>query len=587
MPILHILSKVSKKTIILSVVAILLLSGAGYAYISKQNQPPQYETATVTRKDIKETVPVTGKIVAAEEVDLAFERNGRVAEVKVKTGDIVETGTILATLSDSDARASVAEAQANVSAANAALSRYRAAVAASRADLAKLEKGSRDEEIAIAETKVAKAEQTVASAQRSYQNSLDSAKLTLANLYDDMPVLIQASFNHAENAVEQQADQFFNFPYARPLLNFTTGDTRAQNSAETNMQLSQISVDELRDLSLQIYTTESQIEAAANETLKHLTQVNALLIDLTATLNSTNTLSTATAAEYASDIATARANINGDITAIKAKQQAIATQRVTNNKNLETAQATLNDTEQSLRIAKDELALTKAGATREQLDSARAALQQAEANLAVQQADVSRAYAALQRQTAELDKVSLKAPFAGTVTNVDITTGEIVSTNQPSVSLISNAQYEIEANVPEADIANIVVGNKATFTLDAFVDSATYEATVAQINPAETLTEGIATYKIKLVLSADNTDAKPGMTADVIIITEERTGALVVPFRALKRSATGSTQIVILKSPTETTDTTVTTGIRDRAGNVEVLSGLTEGQTIVVAEIVE
>lgn len=586
MPILHILTGVSKKTIMLSVIAILLLGGGGYAYISKQNQPPQYETATVTRQDIKETVPVTGKIVAAEEVDLAFETNGRVAEVKVKTGDAVETGAILATLNNTDARAAVAEAQANVSSANAALSRYRAAVSAAKADLAKLEKGSRDEEVAIARTKVSKAEQSLASAQRSYQTAQDSAKLTVANLYDDMPVLIQASFNHAENAVEQQADQFFNFPYGRPLLSFTTGDTRAQNSAETNMQLSQGSVDKLRDLSLENFSTEDQIDTAAIQTLAHLAQVNALLIDLTSTLNATNTLSATTAAEYASDIATARTNINGDITAIKAKQQAISAQRITNSKNLESARATVTDAEQNLRIAKDELALTVAGATKEQLDSARAAVQQAEANLAVQQADVSRAYAALQRQNAELQKNSLVAPFAGTITNVDITTGEIVSSNEPSISLISNAQFEIEASVPEADIANIVVGNKATFTLDAFVDSPTYEATVAQINPAETITEGIATYKIKLVLTADNTAAKPGMTADVTIITQERAGALVIPFRATKRNGS-VTEATILRSPAETDVVTITTGIRDRAGNVEILGGLTEGQTIVVAEITE
>lgn len=572
--------------LIVGVTAVIALGGGGYWYITQQNKPPQYETATVTRQVILETVPVTGKIVAAEEVDLAFEINGRVAEVKVKTGDSVEAGAVLATLSNADARAGVSEARANVSAAEAALNRYRAAVAAAQADLAKLEKGSRDEEITLAQTKVFKAEQTLASAIRSEQNAKDSATLTLANLYDDIPVLIQASFNHAENAVEQQADQFFNFPYGRPLLNFTTGDTRAQNSAETNMQLSQAAVNELRVLSLITLTMESQIDASANETLQHLAQVNALLIDLTSTLNATNTLSTTTVAEYASDIAAARANVNGDITAIKAKQQAIATQRITNNKNLESAKSTVTDADQALRIAKDELALTRAGATKEQLDSARAAVQQAEANLAVQQADVSRAYAALQRQNAELEKISLIAPFAGTITNVDITTGEIVSTNQPSISLISNAQFEIEASVPEADIANIIVGNKATFTLDAFVDSATYEATVAQINPAETITEGIATYKIKLVLSADNTAAKPGMTADVTIITQERPNALTIPFRAIRRDG-DTTQAIILRSPTETETVSVTTGIRDRAGNIEILTGLNEGQTIVVAEILE
>lgn len=581
MPILKFFAGVSKTTLITALAAVVIILGGGAYYVKQQSKPPVYETVTAERRDIQETISVTGKVVAAEEIDLAFEKGGRIATVNVEVGQIVEKDTVLASLSASDSLASVAEARANVAAAEAGLNRYEAAVAASRADLAELERGSREEEVTLARSKVTKANQALSAAEKDLTNTKATAELDLSNLYDGVLNLIADAFNDAENAVEQQADQFFNDPHGIPELNFTTGDTQAENSAETNMVLSEDAVDELRALATAPLLTETAADLAIEDTLDHLNRVNSLLFDLTATLNSSNTLSTTTAAEYASDIATARSNINTDITNLTNRQQSIASQRISNNKKVDSANAAVDAAKESLTIAENELSITLAGATVEQLDSARAALKQAEANLSVQQAEVSRAYAALQRQNAELSKTNLVAPFKGVITEVDVTTGEIVAANQIAISMISDGQFEIEANVPEADIANLVTGNKASFTLDAFEDTERFEATVATIDPAETVTDGIATYEIKLILGAENKSAKPGMTADVRIVTNEKKNTVSIPLRAIERGVDGNV-VTILNADNSTSTKNVTLGLRDSTGNVEIVEGLSAGTIVVI-----
>jgi HlyD family secretion protein len=553
----------------------------GAFFINKKNQPPSYETVQVERRNLEQSISITGKVVASEEIDLAFEKGGRVANVSVKVGDLIEKGTVLASLSTADAQASVAEARANVSAAEAGLSRYQAALSSAKADLAKLETGSREEEKTLARSKVTKAQQSLTDAETSLSNVQATAELDLANLYNGVSNLFGAALNHAENAVQQQADQFFDKPYGRAELNFTTVDTFSQNNAEANMELSEDAVVSLKTLAQKNFASQAEIDIAINQALSNLVTVNNLLYDLSSTLNAANNLSTATASEYASDIATARTNINADISALTTRKQAIASQKITNSKNIDEAKASVSLAKENLNIAKDELEITLAGPTVEQLTSARAEVQQAEANLSVQQAEVSRTYATLQRQYAELSKTSLIAPFKGIVTDVAVTVGEIIGANQIAVSLISDGEFEIETNVPEADIANVKIGDVARFTLDAFENVDSFTASVAAIDPAETFTDGVATYEVKLVLDAENTTVKPGMTADISIITDSKNNVLTIPFRAI--NSLGDEKMVEVLEPSGTVrSVSVVTGLRDREGNIEIISGLSENDQVIL-----
>jgi len=87
----------------------------------------------------------------------------------------------------------------------------------------------------------------------------------------------------------------------------------------------------------------------------------------------------------------------------------------------------------------------------------------------------------------KLNDAILKAPFPGVVAKIDIKIGEVVTAGGESViSLISANKFEIEVDVPEADIGKVDIGDPARIVLDAFPEES-WPGQVAEIEPAETI----------------------------------------------------------------------------------------------------
>src|SRR3989344_792543 len=185
---------------ILGIAAIAVVAGAIVA-IAAGNQAPKPELLTVGRGAIAEEVIVTGKVKPATDVDLAFERGGKIARTYVKIGDRVNASQTLAELDRADLLADLAEAEANVD--------------AELAKLAETERGARPEEIAIQEVKVRNAEISVGD---GLQNLIDKLK---------------DAYTKSDDAVRNKADQLFNNPRsANPTLNITAGDPNLKNLVE-------------------------------------------------------------------------------------------------------------------------------------------------------------------------------------------------------------------------------------------------------------------------------------------------------------------------------------------------------------------
>jgi HlyD family secretion protein len=89
------------------------------------------------------------------------------------------------------------------------------------------------------------------------------------------------------------------------------------------------------------------------------------------------------------------------------------------------------------------------------------------------------------------------------------------------------------ANVDEADIGNVKVGQRVSFTVDAYPDD-TFEGDVTEVRQEATTTNNVVTYKV--VVNAPNPDLKlkPGLTANITIYTLEKNGVLSVPSKALR-----------------------------------------------------
>ena len=216
--------------------------------------------------------------------------------------------------------------------------------------------------------------------------------------------------------------------------------------------------------------------------------------------------------------------------------------------------------------------------------------------IAKSQLEQSKASLALVR--AQLSKYRLVAPFSGVATNVDIKTGHIVSPNLAVVSLMTNSKFQIEANVSEADISKISIGNEAVVKLDAYGRDQTFNAKLVDIDPGGRVIDGVATYKVILEFASDDDRILSGLTADVDIVASKKENVLFVSSRdvfskdgkkyvKVKIASDGFDErfanlaVVSEVDEYKVVEVPIETGLKGSDGRTEIVSGLKEGDLII------
>lgn len=207
----------------------------------------------------------------------------------------------------------------------------------------------------------------------------------------------------------------------------------------------------------------------------------------------------------------------------------------------------------------------------------------------------------VQRAQTNLGYATITSPIDGTVISKSVEEGQTVaaSFNTPELFTIAKdlTNMQVVANVDEADIGNVKEGDRVTFTVDAYPDD-TFEGTVKQVRLEATTNNNVVTYEV--VISAPNADLKlkPGLTANVTIYTQERSGVLAVANKALRFTPTKETvgkdmKIVDCKGKNKVwtlngntlTAHPVTIGQSDGI-NTEITKGLKQGDKIVTEIVV-
>lgn len=207
----------------------------------------------------------------------------------------------------------------------------------------------------------------------------------------------------------------------------------------------------------------------------------------------------------------------------------------------------------------------------------------------------------VQKAQTNLSYATITSPIDGTVISKSVEEGQTVaaSFNTPELFTIARdlTNMQVVANVDEADIGGVKEGDRVTFTVDAYPDD-TFEGTVKQVRLEATTTNNVVTYEV--VISAPNADLKlkPGLTANVTIYTQERSGVLAVANKALRFTPTketvgkdmkivdckGKNKVWTLSDKTLTAHP-VTIGQTDGV-HTEIIKGIRKGQKIVTEIIV-
>ncbi|OJI09437.1 MAG: hypothetical protein COV08_00980 [Candidatus Vogelbacteria bacterium CG10_big_fil_rev_8_21_14_0_10_49_38] len=194
------------------------------------------------------------------------------------------------------------------------------------------------------------------------------------------------------------------------------------------------------------------------------------------------------------------------------------------------------------------------------------------------EAQARQARATLQSAQASLSKLSLTAPVAGLVKSVPVTVGETVTVGSPAVALVSDHNYYVTLYVPEAEMANLTVGDLAEIRLKAFPDRV-FRATVGSVAPAAEDRDGVASFKVKLYFQESDPQIRVGMSADVDLEALKKTDVMVVPGRAVVRS-NGRIFVRVWSNKT-VEERSVEIGLRGSDGSVEIVSGLSVGEEVI------
>jgi len=382
------------------------------------------------------------------------------------------------------------------------------------------------------------AQATLADISRSLtQEELAVQKTALLSAEKDVVNAVHSGFSKTQSAVLIYTDTMFtNARSVNPTISIYIDGINNQNSINKK----RLDVTYSLDLWSQDLLANPPIKPAilVSRVKTYLSTIKDFMSDLSVVVNNLNTTNSGTTQSAISSVITAMnnglSNLNAAMTSITQAETALATTQSNYN----------------LKIS---------GNSAE--------------SIAAQAARVAEVQAQLEAGT-------IYSPIDGIVTRADPNVGEYIAPGQAGFA-VQNRNFKIEARVPEADIAKIVIGNMASTTLDAYGSRVDFPAKVISIDPAETILEGVPTFKVTLTFLQNDDRIRSGMTANLEILTHEKTGVLAVPYRAIiDENGTRSVRIVN-NDGTNWTVVPVKVGLKGSDGMIEIISGLKKNDKVV------
>jgi RND family efflux transporter MFP subunit len=511
----------SKRTLI--IIAILLATLiAGILLLSERS--PQFETEVVKKGTVAEIVNASGTLEAVQSVSLSFEVGGTIQEITVTEGSRVTTGDVLARLNNDSRSADLASARASLAAQEARLLEM-------RAGMLDVDKEVIAQRVSIARLSRNNALQSLEDIQRRENLAVNSARQTLLSSgLEAKPVQVTEGLDHTAPTI--------------------TGSYLGEDEGEYQIELYRSET--LSGFSFRYSGLEQGVESVSTSKPVPL-GTKGLFIQFSPNPERywTN--------KWTIEIPNKRSGLY--------TQNSQIYERALENRDIAIREAkrVVTNTEASLAQALLEETASTAGPRAEQIKAQEAVVAQTRANL----------------RSAEINfsKTNLSAPFAGTVKSVRFSEGENVTPGATVITIASENVNEVTLFIPEVDIARIAIGDLANVRLDAFPDEV-LEGEVVFVSSAAETRDGIVSFKTKVRLAEPREHLRSGMSAEVDIHSELRENTLSVPGRAIVRMD-GRSYVRVVENGT-VRNAEVSLGLRGVNGRVEVLSGLVEGDEVII-----
>ena len=592
---------------------VLLIGGAAiagglYYFVFKGDSTAvtrSTEEIPVKRATINQTLSISGLADAQLSSNLTFQSSGRIALVNVKIGDGVKEGDVLASVESDDLSNAVQQAQASqrsaqlklddllagstvaqLTAADQSLALAQANLTKAQNDYDDLLNGASTSDEATAQQGVSLAQSQLATAQAARQKlnntpsgaDVAGAQSALATAQSALTAA-QNSASSAQNSVTSASDSLMiaETSYCEPVPSPTPAFCAAHVAPISGADAATVT-----SSAASLATKASAVIAANGAYLNANNSANSAAASVSAAQDAVNAaqakLNLVNEGPKREDIASADAAVNSATAAVAAANQKLATvQQSGTDLQRSTAAAAVLSAQTSVDAAQAKRDETYGGATQNQIAQARQAVQTA--GLTVDAARI------------RLRNAQIVAPFDGVVAAVSAKVGEFgggaggaaTSATAPIVLLTPNL-IRLKMSLGETDYSSIKTGQAGVVLFDA-LPGKPYPFTVTQIGSSPTSTSGVVTYEVgaSITILPGSPAPTPGMNGRGLITTDSKPDVLVVPPRAIRRR--GADQIVSIKRANgNVEEATVTTGASD-ANNVEILTGLVEGDTVVVATL--
>jgi HlyD family secretion protein len=539
-----------------AIVALVVLGGGWYGYqaLTATSGTTSYILGTVTQGTVVASVSESGQVSASNQLNVQPQVSGTITWVGVSPGDKVAAGQALATIDNTTAKQAVDSAQASLKTAELQFQQDQAqAPFTYQTDLNNLQTDK--DNLATA-----------------YVNTFNA----ISNAYLDLPNVMTGTNDTLYGYELDKAGEQWNVDV---LTNMFQNDDRvtikpfatvAETDYQTAVSAYKPSLADYQGLTrtaspqavgkmlTESITTETAVAQALQSDLNFYGKVTNLAGTDNLKLSSTVTTLQTNATNYL-------ATVNNDLNSLLAEQKTLDTdnQAITNDQNaitlFQVGNTTAGDNPISLQVEASNIAQQKQN---------------------------------LQNLENTLAEYTVVAPFSGTIAAVSAQVG--ASSGSGVATEITNDQIAT-LSLNEVDAAKIKLGDKVTLTFDAITDL-TLTGSVAEIDPVGTVSQGVVSYNVKVDFTSQDSRIKTGMTVNAAIQTDVHQNVLVVPSSAVKTqnsqsyvlafspALSGATSSSPVTSATTPSQIPVVTGISDDT-NVEITSGLTEGEQIVVKTV--
>jgi len=562
---------------------------------AKVEDVPALRTAKVERKDLRRTVSGSGVLEPLTTVEVKANVAGEITQLLVDTGDEVRTGQLIAVIDPTDTESAFREASADMQSSRAKVDEARVnqtfrsttvplqigvaqqelAAALAREDQAKknldIQRKTSQADIHQAEEALASAKARLVSTQRSAEaqpslttSSIQQAEANLQSAQEDLRELKEATHPRARTQAEASYSQ------TKSSLVKARLDLKRQKELYAKGFVPQSSVDNAQ---VSVDTAQSSADSA-----------KAMLDAITASHNAQARSSESRVSQLKSALQSAKTNaVQNDL----ADQEVISARASVRQAEASLASATANAEQVRIREAEVVSARASVEQTRKNIQLAQANRFETQVRghqVREAQAQTVRSQAQLDRAAKNLADTSIYAPRDGVIIEKFVEQGTVITSGKSSVTsgttLVTMADITrmfVLADVDEVDIGGVKPGQKVDLTVESFPEE-NFSGSVTKVYPKGVDEQNVTVFQVKIWLDNVDTRLRPGMTAESVIVMEEKPEVVVVPNSAIQVQRGQQTVMVVKNGQPERRR--VETGLAT-LDETEILSGLREGEEIV------